>query len=175
MVKKIAWFANYLLFIENNIASDIRLSRNVVNKESKRSRRFVCYCDTSSGDKISNITSDIIFDTISAMSNIFSITYYFLCIFKICINFNKSIKKRQQKTNPILSVYTLQAELIDTNIMLIIRLANHQLPIVTNVCEKHDSRIIDILQCHAVWYQASIQYAHSHKSKIRITIQLFPF
>ena len=37
--------------IENNIASDIRLSRNVVNKESKRSRRFVCYCDTSSGDK----------------------------------------------------------------------------------------------------------------------------
>ena len=41
--------------IENNIASDIRLSRNVVNKESKRSRR------------------DIIFDTISAMSNIFSI------------------------------------------------------------------------------------------------------
>ena len=27
--------------IENNIASDIRLSRNVVNKESKRSRRFV--------------------------------------------------------------------------------------------------------------------------------------
>ena len=38
-------------FIENNIASDIRLSRNVVNKESKRSRRFVCYCDTSSGDK----------------------------------------------------------------------------------------------------------------------------
>ena len=37
--------------IENNIASDFRLSRNVVNKESKRSRRFVCYCDTSSGDK----------------------------------------------------------------------------------------------------------------------------
>ena len=37
--------------IENNIASDICLSRNVVNKESKRSRRFVCYCDTSSGDK----------------------------------------------------------------------------------------------------------------------------
>ena len=37
--------------IENNIASDIRLSRNVVNKESKSSWRFVCYCDTSSGDK----------------------------------------------------------------------------------------------------------------------------
>ena len=36
---------------ENNIASDIRLSRNVVNKESKRSQRFVCYCDTLSGDK----------------------------------------------------------------------------------------------------------------------------
>ena len=35
---------------ENNIASDIRLSRNVVNKESKSSRRFVCICNTSSGD-----------------------------------------------------------------------------------------------------------------------------
>ena len=36
--------------IENNIAIDIRLSRNVVNKESKSSRRFVCICNTSSGD-----------------------------------------------------------------------------------------------------------------------------
>ena len=36
--------------IENNIASDIRLSRNVVNKESKSSRRFVRICNTSSGD-----------------------------------------------------------------------------------------------------------------------------
>ena len=36
--------------IKNNIASDIRLSRNVVNKESKSSRRFVRICNTSSGD-----------------------------------------------------------------------------------------------------------------------------
>ena len=36
--------------IENNIASDIRLSRNVVNKESKSSRRFVRICNTSSGE-----------------------------------------------------------------------------------------------------------------------------
>ena len=36
--------------IENNIASDIRLSRNVVNKGSKSSRRFVRICNTSSGD-----------------------------------------------------------------------------------------------------------------------------
>ena len=64
--------------IENNIASDIRLSRNVVNKESKSSRRFVRNCNTSSAvahetswtfrfliDHIArqtNITSDIIFD-----------------------------------------------------------------------------------------------------------------
>ena len=33
----------YLVFIKNNIASDICLSRNVVNKGSKRSRRFVHY------------------------------------------------------------------------------------------------------------------------------------
>ena len=39
-----------IMRLENNIASDIRLSRNVVNKESKRSRRFVRCCNTSSGD-----------------------------------------------------------------------------------------------------------------------------
>ena len=42
---------NIMITIENNIASDIRLSRNVVKKESKRSRRFVRRCNTSSGDK----------------------------------------------------------------------------------------------------------------------------
>ena len=36
--------------IENNIASDIRLSRNVVNKESKSSRRFVRICNTKRSD-----------------------------------------------------------------------------------------------------------------------------
>ena len=43
------WFKNYLtnrkqyVCFENNIASDIRLSRNVVNKEYNSSRRFVRY------------------------------------------------------------------------------------------------------------------------------------
>ena len=47
--------------VENNIArsSDIRLSRNVVNKESKSSRCFVCYCDTSSVDNLITILHQI--------------------------------------------------------------------------------------------------------------------